>query len=182
MFTFKHWPGFDFTLFSPCFSPRPITVRVSSATPRFFFLAWSQWVHHQACAWSLLCLATSFLMSTPFGTICKYNYFVCSCNFFNTKRIAMDVVNKETLELHEGKCQLRLQKSREQRRARIAPEAKEQRERKLRLHREQKGVSKVVGLKKKARKHKSDSNPSSSEMSVSNNRTKVPQAAGSKRR
>ena len=52
---------------------------------------------------------------------------VCSCNFFQTKLIAMNVVNEEILESHEGKRQLLFQKQRVRSRERPACGTKEQR-------------------------------------------------------
>ena len=66
----------------------------------------------------------------------------------------MNVGNEETPESHAGKCQLRLQK------------------RRVQLRREEN-----VGLKKQARKHKSNSKPSDSEMPAEVS-IQQPQAAG----
>ena len=70
----------------------------------------------------------------------------------------MNGMNEKAPESHECERKLRLQRQREQRRARLARETKEQRQRRLQLRREETDVvSKVVGLKKQARKHRSDS-------------------------
>ena len=79
----------------------------------------------------------------------------------------MNGMNEKAPESHECERKLRLQRQREQRRARLARETKEQRQRRLQLRREETDVvSKVVGLKKQARKHRSDSKPSASEMAA----------------
>ena len=67
-------------------------------------------------------------------------------SFVLAKRIAMNVINEETAEFYEYKRQLRLQKRREQRRARLACETKEG------FHfavKRENVVSKVFGMKKK---------------------------------
>ena len=58
--------------------------------------------------------------------------FLCNISL-KQKRTVLTDMNEKTPESHECKCQLRLQKQREQRRARLALETKEQRERRLQL-------------------------------------------------
>ena len=68
-------------------------------------------------------------VKTLSGTFCEYNFPLAIC--LKQKRTPMNGMNERTLESHECKRQLHLQKQCEQSWARLACETKEQRQRKL---------------------------------------------------
>ena len=87
-------------------------------------------------------------------------------SFVLTKRIAMNGMNEKTQESHECKRQHRLQKQHEQKREGLACETLKSNvnEGWNSAVKRKNLVSKVTGLKREARKHRSDSKPNDSEI------------------
>ena len=139
------------------FLPIPPSPNSEGTSSRFFFESQDRWTHyrHHACA--------RYATSSPMSKLNFLRVQFPSCTFLKqNKKPVMDGMNEKTPESHEHKRQLRLQKQREQSRARLACETKEQRTSEG-VKREN-VVSKVVLLKKQARKHRSDSKLDGSEI------------------